>query len=135
MTRYLTIEEVLDIHRWAIQAFGGLDGNRDRGLIESALAGPQMTFGGVELHATIVEKAAALAFSLVMNHGFVDGNKRVGFGAMDIFLRLNGHFVTCTTEEGEKTVLQIAAGQMTKDQLANWLAIRCRPLSLGTADT
>ena len=104
MTRYLTMQEVLEIHRWALQSFGGLDGVRDTGMVESALATPQMTFGGVELHPTLAKKAAALAFSLVMNHGFVDGNKRVGFWAMDTFLRLNGHHVVCTTEEGEQTI-------------------------------
>src|ERR1700694_5038306 len=132
MTRYLTMQEVLDIHRWALQAFGGLDGVRDTGMVESALAAPQMTFGGVDLHSTLVEKAAALAFSLVMNHAFVDGNKRVGFWAMDTFLRLNGPCVACTTEEGEAMFLSVADGKMTRKQLTDWLAPRCRPLSSGT---
>jgi death-on-curing protein len=129
MIRYLTLPEVLDIHRWALQAFGGLDGVRDLGMVESALAAPQMTFDGVELHPTLVEKAAALAFSLVRNHGFVDGNKRVGFWGMDTFLRLNGHCVACTTEEGEATFLALADGKMTREQLTEWLAPRCHPLS------
>jgi death-on-curing protein len=129
MTRYLTLQEVLDIHRWALQAFGGPGGIRDVGLVESALAAPQMTFDGVELHSTLVEKAAALAFSLVMNHGFVDGNKRVGFWSMDTFLRLNGQGVVCTAEEGEQTFLSLAAGEMTREQLTDWLSPRCRPLS------
>jgi death-on-curing protein len=59
------MQEVLELHRWALQAFGGLDGVRDVGMVDSALVAPQMTFGGVELHSTLVEKAAALAFSLV----------------------------------------------------------------------
>jgi len=134
MTRYLTLQEVLDIHRWALQAFGGLDGVRDPGMVESALAAPQVTFGGVELHATLVEKAAALAFSSVKNHAFVDGNKRVGFWAMDTFLRLNGQFVACTPEEGEAAFLSLADGKMTKDQLADWLAPRCCPLSSGSEE-
>jgi death on curing protein len=129
MTRYLTMEEVLDIHRWALQAFGGLEGVRDIGLVESSIAAPQMTFGGVEFHSTLVEKAAVLAFSLAMNHGFVDGNKRVGFWAMDTFLRLNGQCVACTTEEGEQAFLTLAEGRMTREQLTDWLAPRCRPLS------
>jgi death on curing protein len=129
MTRYLTLEEVLDIHRWALQAFGGPEGIRDRGLVESALAAPQMTFGGADLHPTLAEKAAALAFSLVMNHAFIDGNKRVGFWAMETFLRLNGHCVDCTVEEGERTFLSLADGKMTKEQLTEWLLLYCHPVS------
>lgn len=131
MTRFLTMQEVLDIHRWALQAFGGMDGVRDTGMVESALAAPQMTFGGVELHVTLVEKASALAFSLVMNHGFIDGNKRVGFWAMDTFLRVNGNYLVCTAEEGEAMFLSLADGKMTREQLTNWLAPRCRTLSPG----
>ncbi len=132
MMRYLTLEEVLDLHRWALQAFGGQDGLRDRGLLESALATPQMTFGGVDLHSTLVEKAAALAFSIVKNHAFVDGNKRVGFWAMDTFLRLNGQCVVCDTEAGVETFLAVAAGSMTREQLTGWLASHCQPLSPGS---
>lgn len=128
MTRYLTLPEVMDIHRWSLQAFGGLDGVRDSGLLESALAVPQMTFGGVELHTTLIEKAAALAFSLVMNHAFMDGNKRVGFWAMDTFLRLNGQCVICGAEEGEAMCLSLASGSMTKEQLTEWLTSHSRPL-------
>lgn len=131
MTRYLTMQEVRELHRWALQAFGGMHGIRNEGLVDSALAAPQMAFGGVELHPTLVEKAAALAFSLVMNHGFVDGNKRVGFWAMDAFLRLNGQYVTCTTDEGADTFLSLADGKMTKEQLVAWLVPRCQPLSSG----
>lgn len=128
MTRYLILSEVMDIHRWALQGFGGLEGVRDQGLLESALAAPLMTFGGVELHATLFEKAAALAYSLIMNHAFVDGNKRVGFWATDTFLRLNGQCVSCGAEEGEAICLAVAAGNRTKEQLYEWLTAHCHPL-------
>jgi death on curing protein len=128
MTRYLTLLEVMDIHRWSLQGFGGLDGVRDQGLLESALAAPQMAFGGVELHPTVIEKAAALAFSLIMNHAFVDGNKRVGFWAMDTFLRLNGCCVEGSAEEGEAMCLALASGGMTREQLTGWLTAHCHPL-------
>ena len=128
MIRFLSIEEVLEILRWALQAFGGLDGIRDRGLVESALAAPQMTFGGVALHSTLVEKAAALGFSLVRNHAFIDGNKRVGFWAMDTFLRLNGQYIDCAPVDGFETIMSVADAKMTRQHLADWLVSRCRPL-------
>ena len=78
MTVYLSLEQVLGLHRIQLQRFGGAAGLRDRGLLESALARPQMTFGGEDLYPDIPAKAAALLHSLVANHPFVDGNKRVG---------------------------------------------------------
>ena len=78
MIRYLTLEEVLELHRLALAQAGGLAGVRDLGALDSALAQPQMAFGGQELYPSLREKAAALGFSLVCNHPFVDGNKRVG---------------------------------------------------------
>jgi death-on-curing protein len=76
--RYLTLAEVLDLHRRVIEQSGGADGVRDLGGVESAVAQPQMTFSGDELYPNIESKATALCLSLVMNHPFVDGNKRVG---------------------------------------------------------
>jgi death on curing protein len=89
--RYLTLEEVLELHRRAVEQSGGSAGVRDLGGAESAVAQPRMTFAGVELYPTLAGKGAALAFSLVMNHPFVDGNKRVGHAAMETFFLLNGH--------------------------------------------
>ncbi len=88
--RYLTLGELIELHRRIIEQSGGADGIRDLGLAESALAQPQMSFGGTELYPTLAEKAAALCFSLVMNHPFVDGNKRIGHAAMETFLVMNG---------------------------------------------
>ncbi len=72
--RYLAIEEVLELHRLMIERSGGSSGVRDRGLLESAIAQPQMSFGGQELYRTIADKAAALSYSLIMNQPFMDGN-------------------------------------------------------------
>ena len=88
--RYLTLGEVVDLHRRLLQVTSGASGIRDFGALESAIAQPKATFGGVDLYPTIVEKAAALAFSLVQGHAFVDGNKRVAHAAMETFLVLNG---------------------------------------------
>jgi death-on-curing protein len=86
MIRYLSLEEVLELHRRALQQTGGLDGVRDLGGLESAIVQPRMTFGGQDLYPCLPTKAAALGFSLVCNHPFLDGNKRVGHLAMEIFL-------------------------------------------------
>ena len=83
--RYLALGEVVELHRRVLQAGGGAPGIRDLGALDSAVAQPKATFGDVDLYPTVVEKAAALCFSLVQNHPFVDGNKRVGHAAMDTF--------------------------------------------------
>lgn len=79
--RYLTLDEVLEYRR-IIQQSGALAGIANQGTLESALAQPRMSFGGEELYPTIVEKASALGFSLIKNHPFIDGNKRIGHAAM-----------------------------------------------------
>lgn len=79
--RYLTLAEVVDLHRRLLQATGGAPGIRDLGALESAVAQPKATFGGADLYPTLVEKAAALCVALVVGHPFVDGNKRVGHAA------------------------------------------------------
>src|SRR5436190_9954800 len=109
MIRYLTLEEVLDLHRLALEQSSGLGGVRDLGGLESALAQPQMTFGGQELYPSLAEKAAALGFSLVCNHPFVDGNKRVGHAAMETVLVLNGWELAAGVDEQEQVILRLAA--------------------------
>ncbi|MEH1852771.1 MAG: type II toxin-antitoxin system death-on-curing family toxin [Nostoc sp.] len=89
--KFLTISQVLDIHQRQIQRFGGTAGVRDEGLLDSALAQPQATFGGELLHPTIHEQAAAYLYHLAMNHPFLDGNKRTAFAVMLTFLNLNGY--------------------------------------------
>ncbi len=119
--RYLTLAEVLDLHRRVIEQTGGADGIRDLGGVESAAAQPQMSFDGVPLYPTIAESAAALCFSLVMNHPFVDGNKRVGHAALETFLVLNGYELMGDVGDAEKLMLNLAAGEVTRDELLNWI--------------
>jgi death-on-curing protein len=88
--RYLSFEEVVSLHSLLIVQSGGSTGLRDRGALESAIAQPEASFGGESLYPTIASKAAALGHSLIQNHPFVDGNKRVGHAAMEVFLLLNG---------------------------------------------
>ena len=96
-------------------------GLRDRGQLESALAQPLMTFGGTQLYADLSEKAAALCFSLVKNHPFVDGNKRVGYAALRLFLRANGFRLTAVADEKVNMTLQIADGTLTRSQVIVWI--------------
>ena len=119
--RYLTVGEVLDIYRRVMQQSGGLVGIRDLGGLESAIAQPRMTFGGLELYPTLVEKAAALGFSLIQNHPFLDGNKRTGHASMEIFLILNGYQIKAGVDEQVEIILQVASGAINRETFSEWL--------------
>ena len=99
--KHITLLEILDTHTRVIEEAGGSDGVRDPGALESALAQPAMTCGGDDLYTTLTEKTSALGFSLIMNHPFVDGNKRVGHAAMEVFLEKNGHRLEATVDDGD----------------------------------
>ncbi|MBD2465095.1 type II toxin-antitoxin system death-on-curing family toxin [Oscillatoria sp. FACHB-1407] len=119
--RFLEPSEILAIHDVQIARFGGMHGIRDEGLLESALAQPQATFGGELLHATIHEQAGAYLYHLSTNHPFIDGNKRTAFAAMDVFLRLNGYRLRLTNDQAYELVLQVVQGDIGKEELANYL--------------
>lgn len=80
-----------------------------------------MTFGGEDLYPTLVDKAAALGFSLILNHPFLDGNKRIGHAVMEVFLILNGYEISATVDEQEQVILALAAGRMSRELFAAWL--------------
>ena len=120
--RYLSFGEVVELHQKILAQSGGATGVRDVGLIESALAQPRATFDGVDLHPTIAEKAAALGFALVANHPFLDGNKRVGHAAMEVFLVLNGYEIVASVDEQERVVLDVASGVLNRSDFSEWLA-------------
>ncbi|WP_445172693.1 type II toxin-antitoxin system death-on-curing family toxin [Microcoleus sp.] len=109
---------VLSIHARQIERFGGTPGVRDEGLLESALAQPQATFGGQFLHPTINEQAAAYLYHIAMNHPFIDGNKRTAFAVMDTFLRLNNCALNLTDDRAYDLVMRVARGTMTKEELS-----------------
>ena len=119
--RYLTLSEVLELHRLVIEQTGGADGVRDLAGVESAVVQPQMTFDGDELYPTLIGKAAALCFSLVLNHPFVDGNKRIGHAAMETFLVLNGRQLDADIDGAEKLFLGLAAGEVERSELVSWI--------------
>ena len=119
--RFLTLGELIELHRRIVKQSGGANGIRDLGLAESALAQPQMAFGGVELYPTLAEKAAALCFSLVMNHPFVDGNKRIGHAAMETFLVMNGFEINADVDDSESIILRLAAGELERTPVTEWV--------------
>ena len=126
MTVYLSVEQLLDLHRALIRAFGGRGGGRDRGGLESAAARPAMTFGGDDLYPDLAAKTGALMHSLVLNHPFVDGNKRVGAAAAELFLRLNGAELDASDDEFEAVTMAVAAGKVQQEALAIWFRQRVR---------
>jgi death-on-curing protein len=125
--RYLSLGEVVELHQALLNQTGGATGIRDLAMLESALAQPRATFDGADLHPTIPAKAAALGFSLAMNHPFVDGNKRVAHAAMEVFLLLNGVELAADVDEQERLMLDLADGQVPREELAAWLAKHVRP--------
>ncbi len=118
---YLALNEVLELYRRIMGQTGGLVGIRDLHALESALAQPRMTFGGVDLYPTAVDKASALGFSLIQNHPFTDGNKRIGHATMETFLVLNGLEIVASVNEQEQVILDIASGKMGRQELTEWL--------------
>lgn len=128
---YLTPAEVLLLHAWLIERTGGSGGVRDVGLLESALARPQATFGQDDLYPDLWSKAAALMHSLIRNHPFVDGNKRTALAATGIFLELNGYALTASNEAVLEFTRQVAAGGMALAETAAWLEAHSQRLEEG----
>lgn len=124
MTIYLSLEQVLELHQRQIRVFGGAAGLRDRDAVEAAVARPQMTFGGEDLYPEVADKAAALMHSLVMNHPFVDGNKRVGAHACILFLLANDVEPLFSPAELTEITLAVARGEVNAEALAIWLRQR-----------
>lgn len=117
----LTKQQVILLHKEIIAESGGSPEIRDEGLLESALNAPFQTFSGTELYPTILEKAARLGYSLIKNHAFVDGNKRIGAHTMLVFLALNDIEVEYEDNDFTQLILGIAAGEISAEQLLAWL--------------
>jgi death on curing protein len=125
---FLTLDEVLEIHRQQIELYGGSSGLRDPSGLESALAQPEATFSGEFLHPGIPEMAAAYLFHLCQNHAFIDGNKRVGANAAITFLLLNDWELLFDEDELVETVLSVASGVMDKPSLTEFIRRKSRPV-------
>jgi death-on-curing protein len=118
---FLSLAEVLEIHRDQIERYGGHAGLRDLGLLQSALAMPAAGFGGRYLHADLLEMGAAYLFHIMQNHPFIDGNKRTGTVAAIVFLSLNGIELEADETQLEKLVIDVAKGKVGKNTVANFL--------------
>jgi len=128
--RWLQLAEVLELHRRLIDQSGGAAGIRDLGLLEASLAQPRQTFGGIDLYPELIEKAAALGFSLIQNHPFVDGNKRIGHAAMEITLVLNGVELVASVDSAEAVLLAVAMGELNCEAFTNWVKAHQQPIDL-----
>ena len=117
----LTEKQIICMHSSLIAATGGLDGVRDIGLLESALETPFQAFDGEDIYPSLLQKAARLGFSLVANHPFIDGNKRIGIHAMLVLLAINGVEINCTQEELINVGLSLAGSSMKFEELCRWL--------------
>ena len=109
------------LHEQLIASSGGSPGLRDDGMLESALAAPFQEFGNVAAYPTIYQKAARLGFGLIMNHPFVDGNKRIGAHVMLVFLTLNGINLNYSQKEFSDIILSVAASQIGYEELLQWI--------------
>jgi death-on-curing protein len=127
--RYLSLNEALEIYRKIIRQSGGSFGIRDLHALESSLAQPRATFGGDDLYPTLSEKASALGFSLIQNHPFVDGNKRIGHAALETFLVINGCEIDASVDEQAQIILLVASGLMKRDEFTTWLRNHITPIS------
>ena len=127
--RYLSKDEVLKLHQMLLEQSGGSAGIRDEGTLDSALAQPEMSFGGQDLYPSLTDKAAALAYSLIQNHPFVDGNKRVGHAAMEVMLALNGYEIEAGVDEQETLILSVASSELSREAFTQWLVEHVKQLN------
>jgi death-on-curing protein len=123
---YLSVEQVRALHADQLRLYGGAKGLRDKGGLESAVARPAMTFGGEDLYEDLASKAAALMHSLVLNHAFVDGNKRLGAHAAILSVELNGQTFLATPADLVEKTLAVAEGEVAVEALAIWFRQRLR---------
>lgn len=119
--KYLTQEQVMKLHQILIETSGGSLGIRDEGMLDSALKTPLQTFDKRELFPTILDKATRLAFGLIKNHPFIDGNKRIGTHAMLIFLALNNIMLSYKDEELIDIIFKVASDRADENDLYNWI--------------
>ena len=124
---FLTLHEVVAIHCDQIARYGGSEGVRDWGLLQSAVAMPAAGFGGQFVHSDLCEMAAAVLFHIVQNHPFIDGNKRVGAAAAYVFLALNNVRLTADEDAYAELVLSVARGETPKSGVANFFRDNMAP--------
>jgi len=122
---FLDLDQVMRLHRGLIERYGGIDGTRDIGMLQSAIAMPQMAFGGRYLHKDEFEMAAAYLYHIVQNHPFLDGNKRTGTAAAIVFLSVNDIEMDNDEDGVVRLTLSVAAGQIGKREIAEFFRSLC----------
>ncbi|MGE5330058.1 MAG: type II toxin-antitoxin system death-on-curing family toxin [Deltaproteobacteria bacterium] len=118
---FIDIEDVLMFHKKIIKQTGGADGVLNMGLIESAIKRPFATFDGKQLYPDDIDKISAIVYSLINNHGFVDGNKRIGMAVMLLLLKINDIELIYEQKEFVELGLNIASGKFKEDDIKNWI--------------
>ncbi|OGE34436.1 hypothetical protein A3H85_01450 [Candidatus Daviesbacteria bacterium RIFCSPLOWO2_02_FULL_40_8] len=127
---YLTLEQILVIHQDQIDRYGGSHGIRELALLESAAFRPQSTFSDQDLYSDLFDKAAALMHSLILNHPFIDGNKRTGSVSVVAFLQINGWYLKAGRDDFLQTVLDIESKKINIEEIAQWLKTNSEKLML-----
>lgn len=117
----LTVEDIYELHRELEDAFVLSSGVRDKNLLASAVNAPFQTFMGSDLYPFLYDKAAQLCYGIANNHPFTDGNKRTALHSMYVYLIINGYDITATQQDVENLIINVAAGNMTNVELAQWL--------------
>jgi death-on-curing protein len=126
MTGYLSVDQVLALHKELVADFGGSIGLRDRGALEAAVARPMATFGGEDLYVDLADKAAALMHALVLNHPFIDGNKRIAAHAAELFCLLHSETLLASDDDLIAVTLEAAEGKIAVEALAIWFRQRLK---------
>jgi death on curing protein len=126
---FLSLDEVLEIHKQQIEQYGGSPGLRDQALLESAIATPQATFGGELLHRSVPSMSAAYLFHLCQNHAFIDGNKRAGANAAITFLLMNDWEPDFNDDQLTELVLAVACGKLSKSDLIHMFESHCHRMN------
>jgi death-on-curing protein len=130
--RFLTLGEVLALHRRILVESNGRPGVRDLAAVASGVSQPRVSVGGNDAYPSLIEKAAALGYSLVRSHGFIDGNKRIAHAAMEVFLVMNGMELSVSVDEQERFMLALAAGEVSREALIEWLRSHATKLGTGS---
>ncbi|VTS07068.1 type II toxin-antitoxin system death-on-curing family toxin [Tuwongella immobilis] len=128
MIGFLTRDQILELCQRVIAQSGGMLGLRDTHGLDSAVAQPMARFAGEDLYPTMLHKAAALGYSLILNHPFMDGNKRVGHAALEVMLILNGLELTASVAEQERMILKTASGDVGREAFTDWVTRWAKPL-------
>ncbi|MCC6797956.1 MAG: type II toxin-antitoxin system death-on-curing family toxin [Candidatus Hydrogenedentes bacterium] len=127
---FLSLKEVIELHDDIIRLTGGSFGVLDLAVLESALTQHLLTFDGAELYATLAEKVAAEAHSIIANHPFIDGSKRIGHAVLETNLVLNGFELTADRDEQESFILRVASGELRRQEFIDWVVRNIGPLTV-----